>query len=66
MPGTSRLRNISRGSSHGSSVFTEDDIYSMRLLFEQGHTLKFIADKYGISSSYTSRIVNRKAWNHVP
>lgn len=63
--GKPRPGKIARGSSHGSSVFTESDIHMMRLLFEEGQTLKSIADKYGISTSYTSRIVNRKAWRHI-
>lgn len=65
MPGQPKQRNIVRGQSHGTSVFKETDIRMMRLLYEQGHTLKHIADQYGISSSYTSRIVNRKAWKHL-
>ena len=65
-PGQSRKRNVVRGQSHGTSIFKETDIQMMRLLYEQGETLKFIAAKYGISSSYTSRIVNRKAWSHLP
>lgn len=66
MPGTRRPGNRARGSDHGSSVFKEADILNMRLLFQQGTTLKEIADKFGISTSYTSRIVNRKVWTYVP
>jgi len=29
------------------------------------HTIQEIAKQYGISTSYTSRIINRKAWTHV-
>lgn len=56
---------IVRGQDHPSAVFKDDDIRMIRLLREQGHTLQAIAAKYGISSSYTSRIVNRKSWSHV-
>lgn len=63
--GRKRPGIISRGESHGSSIFTEEDIRNMRMLHQQQHTLSFIASKYGISSSYVSRIVNRKAWKHV-
>jgi hypothetical protein len=65
LPGTPRPGNIARGSAHGSSVFKDTDIQMMRLLYTQGETLKSIASKYGISTSYTSRIVNRKAWSHI-
>jgi len=37
----------------------------MRLLYLEGQTLSVIAKKYGISTSYTSRIVNHKAWTHI-
>jgi len=65
MPGKPRPGIISRGQSNGCSVFKDSDIQMMRLLYEQGHTLKIIATKYGISTSYTSRIVNRKVWTHI-
>jgi len=63
--GVSRPGNIARGSQHGSSIFTEQDIVNMRLMHNQGNTLSVIATRYGISPSYTSKIVNRKAWTHV-
>lgn len=63
--GKSRSGKIARGESHGFAVFKEQDIRMMRLLYEQGHTLQQIADKYGTSAAYTSKIVNRKAWTHV-
>jgi hypothetical protein len=63
--GRPRLGNIARGSSHGSSVFTEEDIVAMRQLHREGKTLKQIAEKYGVGSSYISKIVNYKQWKHV-
>jgi DNA-binding CsgD family transcriptional regulator len=64
--GKPRPGKIARGSNHGMSIFTEKDIRTMRRMYElKGHTLQEIADKYGISKSYTSRIINRKKWAHV-
>jgi DNA-binding MarR family transcriptional regulator len=65
LPGMSRPGNVVRGEQHGTSVFKETDIRTMRALHQQGHTLKSIAIKYGTSSSYVSKIVNRKAWMHI-
>lgn len=56
---------IARGSSHGSSVFTEEDIVAMRQLHREGKTLKEIAEKYGVTASYVSRIVRYLQWKHV-
>ena len=64
--GTPRPGIIARGSQHGSSIFTEQDILKMRRMYElKQHTIQEIAKQYGISTSYTSRIINRKAWTHV-
>lgn len=63
--GKPRPGNISRGQTHGSSVFTDANIIDMRSMYQSGTTLKAIASKYGISSSYVSRIVNRKVWTHL-
>lgn len=64
-PGTPKPGKIARGTAHGSSIFEEGDIRMMRLLYQEGQTISVIAKKYGISTSYTSRIVNRKAWTHI-
>lgn len=54
-----------KGQANGRSVFKESDIRMMRLLRLQGKTVKSIAEKYGISTSYTSEILNGKAWSHI-
>jgi hypothetical protein len=63
--GQPRPGHIARGSSHGSSIFTEKDIVAMRQLHREGKTLKQISEKYGVGSSYVSKIVNYKQWKHV-
>ena len=64
--GISRQGKIARGSQHGASIFTERDILTMRRMYEsKQHTMAEIAKHYGISTSYTSRIINRKFWTHV-
>jgi hypothetical protein len=65
-PGKPRQGVIPRGSRHGQSIFTEQDIINMRQMHvEQCLTHQQLADKYGISKSYISRIINRKAWTHI-
>jgi len=63
--GRPRPGNIARGSAHGAAIFTEADILAMRKLHHEGKTLKQIAEKYGVGSSYISKIVNYKQWKHV-
>jgi hypothetical protein len=63
--GRPRPGNVARGSAHGASIFTEADILAMRKLHREGKTLKQIAEKYGVGSSYISKIVNYKHWKHV-
>lgn len=63
--GRPRPGNVARGSAHGAAIFTEADILAMRKLHHEGKTLKQIAEKYGVDSSYISKIVNYKHWKHV-
>jgi len=63
--GTLRSGKIACGSNHGSAVLTEKNVVHIRRLYAWGMTLKVIAQKYGMSTSYISRIINYKAWTHV-
>lgn len=63
--GMPRPGNIAKGESHGSAVLTEKDIRNIRRLHEAYYTHKVIAEKYGISASYVSKIARRKAWTHL-
>jgi len=60
-----RPGRIARGSAHGSSILTEANVLEMRQLFRNGWTLQELKDKFGMSSSYISKIVNYKQWKHV-
>lgn len=63
--GSIRTGNSAKGSSHGSAILTEKNVIQIRRLHQEGKTYKVIAEKYGISASYISRIVNYKAWKHL-
>ena len=64
--GKPRPGKIARGTNNGQSIFTEQDILKMRSMYAtQTYTLQQIADEYGASRSYISRVVNRKLWTHV-
>ena len=49
---------VARGSAPGSAIFTENDILEMRNLHKKGTTLKELSVKYGVGTSYVSKIVN--------
>jgi hypothetical protein len=63
---TPRPGNRVVGSRHGASVLTEPDVLRLRALHAQGCTLTELAKRFGISTPHTSKIINRKAWTHIP
>ena len=60
-----RPGRIARGSSHGRSILTEENVLEMRQLYKKGWTLQELKNKFGMSTSYISKIVNYKQWKHV-
>lgn len=52
----------SKGSIHGMSKLTEEDIVNIR---QDSRSLKKIAADYGVCSTNISAIKNRKTWKHV-
>lgn len=55
-----------RGESNGSAVLNESDIRSIRSLYATGqHTMKQIANQYGVSDGAVRFIVRRITWKHV-
>jgi hypothetical protein len=44
---------------------TEKNVLHIRRMHAWGITLQVIASKYGMSTSYISRIINRKVWTHI-
>ena len=54
-----------KGSKNGSSKLTEQDIEPIRLLISNGHTLKSIGDRYGVSHSTIWLLKAGKMWMHI-
>lgn len=63
--GAPRPGKISRGSEHGSAILTEKNVLHIRRMHAWGITHQVIANKYDMSTSYISRIINRKVWTHI-
>lgn len=53
---------VSRGSSHGRSKLTEADVREIRRL---GRPLSQHVERYGISTTQASDIINRRSWRHI-
>jgi NTP pyrophosphatase (non-canonical NTP hydrolase) len=60
------LKKILRGEQVSAAKLTETDVVNIRRLRKEGLTLNQIAEKYNIQFQTVSKIVNRKAWAHVP
>lgn len=54
-----------KGSKHPHAKLTEDDVRSMRQESAEGMTGVALAEKYNITRSTVSRILNRRGWPHV-
>jgi len=55
-----------RGSKHGMSKLTEDQVLEIRRLYKTGdYYQKDLAKMFGIAQSLICFIVNRKIWNHI-
>jgi hypothetical protein len=63
--GKPRPGNVARGADNGNAVLTEKNVRHIRRMHAWGFNHQAISVKYGISVSYISRIVNRKAWTHI-
>ncbi len=56
-----------RGERHSSAVLTEAQVNEIRLTAaSKAVTQQRIADRYGVSRSLISAIVNRVVWKHMP
>lgn len=57
----------SRGESNVRSKLSNADISEMRASYKRGEFLQSeLSKRYGISQSLVSRILNKKAWKHLP
>ena len=54
-----------RGSRHGNSKLTEEDIPVIFARRKRGELLREIASSYGISIGTLSAVLDRKTWKHV-
>jgi hypothetical protein len=59
------LKNYRRGSNHGRSRITEDDVLAIRDKLEKGSTLTSLAKSYGIHITSIFLIKHRKTWSHI-
>lgn len=55
-----------RGSANGLAKLRESDIPKIRLMYDNGGTMKGIARQYGLDSGTIRAIVKRRTWLHVP
>lgn len=53
------------GSVHPLAKLTEDQVVSIRWMYEQGVTQQVLADLSGVARQTISKIVNRKRFSHV-
>lgn len=61
-----RERSARKGSDNGVSKLTEDDVREIRDTYEREDiTMAELGDRYDISSTNVSDIVNRNRWKHV-
>lgn len=61
-----RPERVARGSSHGISKLTEEQVINIRKLYKSGrYTHKSIATLYKVTEGLIQQIINRKIWVHV-
>lgn len=56
---------VLKGSKHGMTNLTEDDVIEIRRLYSENVKRKEIMEMYGIAASPFHRIVSRKSWRHI-
>lgn len=57
--------NAPRGEKHGRARLTKPDILEIRKLADKGFTHQYIAEKFSVSRSHITKIVNKTKWGHV-
>ena len=51
--------------NHNTRKLDPEDVILIRALRQEGLTLQVIADKFDVSKTNVSKIVNRKVWGHL-
>ena len=54
-----------RGSENYASVLDEEKVRCSRKMYQDGHTQKDIAKKYGVNHSTIGYVVRNKTWKHI-
>jgi hypothetical protein len=55
-----------KGEKQGNHKLTEQDVIIIRGLLSLGHTLRSIAENFGVDFTNISAIKRRKTWKHLP
>lgn len=58
-------KNYARGTMHGRSKLTEQQVAELRARHRAGETAKGLAQQFGISQVAAWKIVNGVTWRHV-
>ena len=59
-----KAENTLDGARHGSFKLTKANVEYIRILYRRGHTQQQLAEKYNVTPSNISRIVNNKQCNY--
>jgi group I intron endonuclease len=59
------ISEAARGSNHGHSKLTEEDVIKMRELFATGTSQKDLAEMFNVKRHTINQIVHRKRWKHI-
>lgn len=60
-----RASKNARGTGHGMTRLTEEQILKIRERRASGEVLRTIAEDFGISKAHVSRIANDQSWRHL-
>jgi hypothetical protein len=55
----------SEGEKHGNAKLTADNVRELRWLYEDGATLRQLAEKFGVSNVSIYNAVSGKTWRHL-
>lgn len=59
-----RKRQV-RGEEVGNSKLTTESVRHIRAMRRDGHTLREVAERFGVTIAQVSNIANRKCWRHI-
>lgn len=57
--------HTSRGSKHGNTSFTEEDVHAIDFAYDNGESSLSIGRRYGVHHTTILKIIQRKGWQHV-